>query len=147
MSSFWTLDSDRLVRIFHNNGLKMSLKKAFAIARIIEDLHCQRVIEVENNVWTVARKESDKQVNEAAETNYADGLKVGQRQANYTAEGEHTRRVIGATLWAERRFDTDNLTRKIQCIKKVRENFPLLGLRDCKDIVNACSGEGYGMIL
>ena len=145
--SFWTLDSDRLVRIFHANGLKMSLKKAFAVARIIEDLHSQRVIEVENNVWAAARKEADERVRVAAETNHAEGLKVGQRQANYHAAAEHVRRVAGATLWAERRFDEENLRTPIQCIKKVRTEFPLLGLRDCKDIVSMCSGEGYGMHL
>jgi hypothetical protein len=145
--SFWTLDSDRLVRIFHNNGMKMSLKKAFEIARIIEDLHSQRVIEVENNVWTVARKEIEERVRVAAETSHQEGYTLGQRQSNYMAEGEHVQRVIGATMWAERRFNDRNLSFKIKCIKKLREEFPLLGLRDCKNIVSRCSGSGYGITL
>jgi ribosomal protein L7/L12 len=145
--SIFNLDDDRIVRILWANGVKISLKKAFEVANIIYGAHLERVNEVENNTWTVARKEADERVRVAAETNHADGLKIGQRQANYIAEGEHSRRVIAATLWAERRFDANNLTTKIACIKKVRENFPLLGLRDCKDVVNACSGEGYGMRL
>lgn len=145
--SIFNLDDDRIVRILWANGVKISLKKAFEVANIIYGAHLERVNEVENNTWTVAHKEADERVRVAAETNHADGLKIGQRQANYIAEGEHSRRVIAATLWAERRFDAANLTTKIACIKKVRENFPLLGLRDCKDVVNACSGEGYGITL
>lgn len=145
--SIFNLDDDRIVRILWANGVKISLKKAFTVANIIYTAHLERLNEVENNVWVVARKEADERVRVASKQNYDDGLRTGQRQANYSASAQHTRMVVEATLWAERRFDDDNLTTKVRCIWKVRENFPLLGLRDCKDIVQACSGDGYGVTL
>lgn len=145
--SIFNLDDDRIVRILWANGVKISLKKAYEVSGIIYGAHLERVNEVENNAWTVARKETEERVRVAAEQNYADGLKLGQQQANYHADAEHTRMVIGATMWAEHRFDDGNLKTKIRCIKKLRESFPLLALRDCKDIVNACSGDGYGITL
>lgn len=145
--SIFNLDDDRIVRIFWANGVKISLKKAFEVANIIYGAHLERVNEVSNNSYDTGKTEGLRHIELEKETAYQNGYTTRQRQVNYIAEGEHIRRVISATLWAERRFDHDNLLTKVPCIKKVRENFPLLGLRDCKDIVQACSGEGYGMTL
>lgn len=145
MSSFWNLDSDRLVRIFHNNGLKMSLKKAFEIARIIEDLHSQRVIEVENNAWAAARKEGDERVRVAAEVHYSDGVNVGKRSASATVEYNHVTELVKATLWVEENISFGNLSKKIRCIKELRAKFPKLGLRDCKVIIDNATGNGIGL--
>lgn len=145
MSSFWTLDSDRLVRIFHNNGIKMSLKKAFEVARIIEDLHSQRVCEVENNTWTAARKEADERVRVASDVNYEEGLAAGKRVNQNTVEFNHVTELVKATLWVEDNISFGNLSKKIRCIKEVRTKFPMLGLRDCKAIIDNATGNGAGL--
>lgn len=145
--SIFNLDDDRIVRIFWANGVKISLKKAFEVANIIYGAHLERVNEVCNNSYDTGKTDGLRHIELEKETSYQSGYATGQGQANYHASAEHTRMVVAATLWAERRFDTDNLTTKIPCIKKVRENFPLLGLRDCKDIVQACSGDGFGVRL
>ena len=135
MSSFWSVDSDRLVRIFHNNGLRMSLKKAFEVARIIEDLHCQRVVEVENTTWKVAREEADRKVKQAetsAEQKVTDTLRQFQRQADSRFDT-----IVKTTLWAKDYFtDSELCHKKVWCIKRVREEAPILGLRECKSIID-----------
>ncbi|QGH76316.1 hypothetical protein SEA_DAUBENSKI_249 [Streptomyces phage Daubenski] len=143
--SLWTLDSDRLVRIFHNNGIRMSLKKAFEVARIVEDLHSQRVIEVENNAWDLARKETDTRVTHAYDEGFEAGRRSGQRNANYTAEQDHTQLVTRASIWANGEFSHYDLNTKIRCIKHLRQNFPTLDLRTAKYIVESISGEGVGV--
>lgn len=143
--SFWNLDSDRLVRIFHNNGMKMSLKKAFEVARIIEDLHSQRVIEVENNAWTAARKEADERVRVASDVSYDEGLAAGKRVNANTAEYNHVTELVKATLWVEDNISFGNLSKKIRCIKELRAKFPTLGLRDCKVIIDNATGNGIGL--
>ena len=138
------LDNDRIVRIFHNNGIKMSLKKAFEVASIIYEAHLNRLNEVENNIWDVARKEADKRVEAAFEDGYAQGKQHGDRLSTYTAERDHTMLVSRATIWANAEFSYYNLERRIQCIKHLRQNFPKLDLRTAKAIVESCDGLGVG---
>lgn len=142
--SFFSVDSDRLIRIFHANGLKMSLKKAFELARIIEDLHSQRVIEVENNTWDVARKEADKRVEAAFEDGYKQGKAHGERLHFFEADNAHTELVTRATIWANAEFSHYDLERKIRCIKHLRQNFPTIDLRTAKHIVQCLDGSGVG---
>ena len=94
------LDTDRLVRIFHNNGIKMSLKKAFEVASIIYEAHLNRLNEVENNIWDVARKESDKRVEAAFEDGYKPGKAHGERLHFCEADNAPTELVTRATSWA-----------------------------------------------
>lgn len=145
--SIFNLDDDRIVRILWANGVKISLKKAYEVSNIIYGAHLERVNEVCNNSYDTGKKEGLSRLENEKTNSFNEGYTLGQRQSNYVAEGEHLRRVIGATMWAERRFNHRNLETKIRCIKKLRAEFPLLGLRDCKDIVQACSGEGYGISL
>lgn len=143
--SLWTLDTDRLVRIFANNNIKMSLKKAFEVARIIEDLHSQRVIEVENNAWKVSRQEGDKRVESAYDDGYKQGKEHGARLSDYNAEMEHTKLVSRASIWAEGEFNYFDLDRKIRCIKHLRQHFPTMDLRTAKYIIESLSGNGVGV--
>lgn len=132
------LDTDRIVRIFHNNGIRMSLKKAFEVANIIYEAHLNRLNEVENNIWDVARQEANKRV-EAA---YKDGYGQGKMDAEVpsTYEMDKLQRVYDNSI----RIANEHIpgivnrvgrTRKIQCIKELR-NLTGLGLKDSKDIVD-----------
>jgi len=143
--SLWTLDSDRIVRMFNGNGLKMSLKKAFEVAGYIEDIHSQRVNEVENNAWDLARKEANKRVESAFDDGYQQGKTHGERLNNFTAEIEHTKLVARASIWANGEFSYYNLERKIACIKHLRAHFPTLDLRTAKSIVESLDGSGVGV--
>lgn len=143
--SLWTVDSDRLVRIFHNNGIRMSLKKAFEVARIIEDLHCQRISEVENNAWTVSRQEGDRRVESAYDDGYKQGKEHGARLSDYNAEMEHTKLVSRASIWAEGEFSYRDLERKIRCIKHLRQHYSTMDLRTAKYIIESLSGNGVGV--
>ena len=138
------LDTDRLVRIFHNNGIKMSLKKAFEVASIIYEAHLNRLNEVENNIWDVARKESDKRVEAAFEDGYKQGKAHGERLHFFEADNAHTELVTRATIWANAEFSHYDLERKIRCIKHLRENFPTIDLRTAKHIVQCLDGSGVG---
>lgn len=142
---FFDLDSDRIVRIFHANGIKMSLNKAFEVANIIYTAHLERLNEVENNTWTVARKEADERVRVASETNYVEGVNAGKRSATATTEYNHVTELVRATLWVEDAISFGNLEKKIRCIKEVRNRFPILGLRDCKIVIDNATGNGYGL--
>lgn len=145
-------DEARILRIFNANGVRMSLKKAFRLAGYIMDMHTQRVIEVENNIWTVARQEADGRV----EASYKDGYEQGKRDAEFPSNYEMVklRRVYDNTLRLAREqipgiVDRIGKDRKIQCIKELR-NITGLGLKDTKDIVDeyvrkldACSTNTY----
>jgi hypothetical protein len=138
------LDNDRIVRIFHANGVKMSLKKAFEVASIIYEAHLNRLNEVENNIWDVARKEANERVEVAYDTGYADGKRHGERLSVYTAEHDHTKLVSRAAIWANAEFSHYDLQRKIRCIKHLRNHFPMLDLRTAKCIVETLDGSGVG---
>ncbi len=128
-------DEARILRIFNANGVKMSLKKAFDVARIIYGAHLERLNEVENNAWRVAREEKAKAV-EAVELSsqqkVTDTLRQFQTQADNRFEV-----IVKATLWAKDYFtDSELRHKKIWCIKRVREESPILGLREAKCIVD-----------
>jgi hypothetical protein len=142
---FFDLDSDRIVRIFHANGIKMSLNKAFEVANIIYTAHLERLNEVENNVWTVARKEADERVRVASDVSYDEGLSAGKRVNASTVEYNHVTDLVKATLWVEENISSRNLQTKTRCIKEVRTKFPMLGLRNCKVIIDNATGNGAGM--
>jgi ribosomal protein L7/L12 len=142
---FFDLDSDRIVRIFHANGIKMSLNKAFEVANIIYTAHLERLNEVENNVWTVARKEADERVRVASDVSYDEGLSAGKQMNASSVEYNHVTELVKATLWVEDTISHYNLNKKIRCIKEVRTVFPTLGLRDCKVIIENATGNGYGL--
>jgi len=142
--SIFTLDEARIMRIFNANGVKMSLKKAFAVSSLIYNAHLDRVNEVENNVWDLARKEGDKRVESAFEDGYQQGKTHAERLAFFTAENDHTKLVARATIWANGEFSYYNLERKIQCIKHLRSHFPTLDLRTAKNIVESLDGSGVG---
>lgn len=137
-------DTDRLVRIFHNNGIKMSLKKAFEVANIIYEAHLNRLNEVENNIWDVARKEADKRVEAAFEDGYKQGKAHENRLSVYTAEQDHTKLVSRATIWANAEFSHYDLERRIRCVNHLRHHFPMLDLRTAKYIVQTLDGSGVG---
>lgn len=143
--SIFTLDEARIMRIFNANGVKMSLKKAFTVASIIYGAHLDRVNEVENNAWTVARKEADKRVETAYEEGYQQGKEHGENLSKFTAENDHTKLVARASIWANGEFSHYNLERKISCIKHLRAYFPSLDLRTAKSIVETCDGSGVGV--
>ncbi|QDH93873.1 hypothetical protein SEA_EVY_242 [Streptomyces phage Evy] len=142
---FFDLDSDRIVRIFHANGLRMSLKKAFEVSNIIYTAHLDRLNEVENNIWTVARQEANERVTVARIQAFEDGKAVGARDVHYQAAGEHATALVEATMWTEENISFGNLSQKIRCIKELRNKFPTLGLRDCKTIIDRATGNGIGL--
>lgn len=132
-------DEARILRIFNANGVRMSLKKAFTVASLIYGVHIERVIEVENNVWKVAREEENKRV-EAA---YQDGYEQGKRDAEFPSNFElnRLRSVFENTM----RITNEQLPgiverigkeKKIQIIKEVRKTSGL-GLKEAKDTVDA----------
>jgi ribosomal protein L7/L12 len=143
--SLFTLDTDRIVRMFNANGLKMSLKKAFEVAGYIENIHLERLNEVENNAWAVARKEADERVRVASDVSYDEGLAAGKRVNASAIEYNHVTELVKATLWVEDNISFGNLSKKIRCIKEVRTKFPMLGLRDCKVIIDNATGNGAGL--
>ncbi|QJD50754.1 hypothetical protein KNV00_gp051 [Streptomyces phage Bmoc] len=138
-------DEARILRIFNGNGVKMSLKKAFDVARIIFEAHLNRLNEVENNIWDVARKEADRRVEAAFEDGYQQGKAHGERLNTFTAEIDHTKLVAVASIWAEGEFSYRDLERKIRCIKKLRETYPTMDLRAAKSIIESLSGNGVGV--
>lgn len=132
-------DEARILRIFNANGARMSLKKAFELASLIYGVHIERVIEVENNVWKVAREESNKRV-EAA---YQDGYEQGKRDAEFPSNFElnRLRSVFENTMRITNEQLPDIVERigkdkKIQIIKEVRKTSGL-GLKESKDAVDA----------
>ncbi|ASR77711.1 hypothetical protein SEA_TRIBUTE_250 [Streptomyces phage Tribute] len=143
--SIFTLDEARIMRIFNANGVKMSLKKAFTVANLIYGAHLERVNEVENNAWDLARKEANGRVESAFEDGYGQGKAHGERLSNFTAENDHTKLVARASIWANGEFSYYNLERKIACIKHLRAHFPSLDLRTAKCIVETCDGSGVGV--
>jgi hypothetical protein len=143
--SIFSLDEARIMRIFNANGVKMSLKKGFEVAGLIYGAHLDRVNEVENNTWDVARKEASERVTIAYENGYNEGHRVAKRDTNWEAEQEHTKLVAKASIWAEGEFSHDDLDRKIRCIKHLRENYPTMDLRTAKFIVETLSGNGVGV--
>lgn len=131
-------DEARILRVFNANGVRMSLKKAFTVARYIMDMHTQRVIEVENNIWDVARQEANKRV-EAA---YKDGYGQGKLDAEVpsTYEMDKLQRVYDSSIRIANEQIPGIVNRvgrnyKIKCIKELRE-LTGLGLKDSKDIVD-----------
>ena len=142
--SLFTLDVDRIVRMFNANGIKMSLKKAFVVAGYIENIHLQRLNEVENNAWDLARKEANKRVEAAFDDGYSQGKAHSERLTAITAEREHTMLVARATIWANGEFDHYNLERRIKCIIHLRKQFTSLDLRTAKCVVECCDGMGVG---
>lgn len=141
---FFDLDSDRIVRIFHANGIKMSLAKAFKVSNIIYEAHLNRLNEVQNNAWDQARKEGDERAEVAYNNGYADGKRHGDRLAVFQAENAHTKLVTRVTIWANAEFSHYDLQTKIRCIKHVREHFPTIDLRTAKNIVECLDGSGVG---
>lgn len=137
--SLFTLDTDRIVRMFNANGLKMSLSKAYRVAGYIENIHLERL----NNSFDMGKKVGRSE----AEMDNQDAVELAFSRGKMSAERASINMVIEATLWADRRFNSDNLRTKIRCIKKLREAFPKLTIRDGKLIVDQCSGEGYGITL
>ncbi len=138
-------DEARILRIFNANGVKMSLKKAFDVARIIFEAHLNRLNEVENNIWDVARKEADRRVEAAFEDGYKQGKAHGERLVTFTNEREHAELVTRAAIYAEREFDHYNLNSRIKCIVHLRKEFPGLTIRSGKAIVDFLSGHGVGV--
>jgi hypothetical protein len=141
----FTLDDSRLVRIFNANGVKMSLKKAFELARIIEGIHLERLNEVENNSFDAGKKHGLLELDRKAEDSYARGYGKGLADAKSDLDEGVVRAIVAATTYANLRFDSINLGRKLGCIKHLRREFPLLGLRQAKEIVDQCLGEGTGV--
>lgn len=132
-------DESRILRIFNANGVRMSLKKAFELASIIYEVHLNRLNEVENNIWDVARKEANKRVESA----YQDGYEQGKRDAEFPSNYELSklRSVYESTM----RITNEQLPeiverigkdKKIQIIKEVRKTSGL-GLKEAKDAVDA----------
>lgn len=141
--SIFNLDDDRIVRILHRNGIKCSLNKAFKVANIIYGAHLERLNEVEINSFDMGKKVGRSE----AEQDNQDAVELAFSRGKMSAERASINMVIEATLWADLRFNSDNLRTKIRCIKKLREAFPKLSIRDGKLIVDLCSGEGYGITL
>lgn len=137
-------DEARILRIFNANGVKMSLKKAFDVARFIYEAHLNRLNEVENNIWDVARKEANQRVEAAFEDGYKQGKQHGERLSTWEAEQSLIKLASRATIWANAEFSHYDLNTKIRCIKHLRQNFPLLDLRTAKAIVECCDGSGVG---
>lgn len=132
-------DEARILRIFNANGVRMSLKRAFELANIIYGVHLERLNEVENNIWDVARKEANKRVESA----YQDGYEQGKIDAEFPSNYElnKLRNVFESTM----RITNEQLPeiverigkdKKIQIIKEVRKTSGL-GLREAKDAVDA----------
>lgn len=143
--SLFTLDDSRLVRIFHANGVKMSLKKAFELARIIEGIHLERLNEVENTSFDQGKKTAMLELDRRVEDGYAQGYAKGLSDAKSELDENVVRAIVAATTYANDRFDSINLGRKLGCIKHIRREFPLVGLRQAKEIVEQCLGEGIGV--
>lgn len=143
--TFFTLDDSRLVRIFHANGVKMSLKKAFALARIIEGIHLERLNEVENNSFDAGKKHGMATMDKKVEESYGLGYAKGLNDAKSELDENVVRAIVAATMYANDRFDSVNLAKKLHCIKHIRREFPLVGLRQAKEIVEQCLGEGTGV--
>ncbi len=139
--SLWTLDTDRIVRMFNANGIKMSLSKAFEVAGYIENLHLERLNEVSNLHFDQGQAEGLRK----AEKSYETGYREGQRSAGFKLEESHMKTIIEATLWVENNISFGNLSKKIRCIKEVRTKFPSLGLRECKFIIDEATGNGVGL--
>lgn len=140
--SLFTLDTDRIVRMFHANGINISLKKAFRVAGYIENLHLERMNETNNLHFDQGQAEGLRKANKSYETGYNDGKTSGTVEM----ETERVSTIVQATIWAEGNMSRANLNKKIRCIKEVREEFPTIGLREAKVIVERISGNGYGMM-
>lgn len=139
------LDTDRIIRIFHANGIKMSLKKAFELANILYTIHLEAINEQANISFKAGQDVANRQADKEYENGHRDGVATGKRQANYEAEGKHVTELIRATLWVEDNVSFINLDQKIRCIKEVRHRFTGLGLRDCKTIIDNATGNGIGL--
>ncbi|UVK61103.1 hypothetical protein SEA_ANGELA_261 [Streptomyces phage Angela] len=139
------LDESRILRIFNANGIKMSLNKAFTVAGYIYSAHVDRVTEVENNIWDMARKEANARVESAYDDGYKQGKEHGARLSDYNAEMEHTKMVACASIWAEGEFSYIDLQRKIRCIKHLRQRYSTMDLRTAKYIIESLSGNGVGV--
>lgn len=129
-------DEARILRIFNAYGLKMPLNQAFDVAGNILEAHLNRVNEVENNTWKVAQDEAARRVKEVKEEYRRDTvekLREFQSQADTRFET-----IVDATLWARKFFLRADLNeRKIWCIKRVRESYPVLSLREAKYIIDS----------
>lgn len=142
---FFDLDSDRIIRIFHANGIKMSLKKAFEVSNIIYSAHLEAMNEQSTASYTTGKEVGSRENDRNYEMGYKDGLADGKRDAKYVAEGDHVAELIRATLWVEDNISYSNLDQKIRCIKELRFKFTSLGLRDCKTIIDNATGNGIGL--
>lgn len=139
------LDTDRIIRIFHANGIKMSLKKAFELANILYTVHLEAMNEQSTASYKTGKEVGSRENDRNYEMGYNDGVAAGKRSANYIAEGNHVSELIQATLWVEDNVSFGNLDQKIRCIKEVRHRFSTLGLRDCKTIIDNATGNGIGL--
>lgn len=144
---FFDLDSDRIVRIFHANGLKMSLNKAFRVSNIIYTAHLERLNEVEVNSFNVGKAEGLLELDRKCEDTYQQGYAKGLRDACSDLNERVVLDIVNGTAYARASFDAQNMTMRIQCIKHLRKHFPLLSLRQAKTIVDQCDGLGHGVCL
>lgn len=145
--SLFDFDESRVLRVLEANGAKMTLKRAFETARILVQLHGERVCEVESAAFERGRDYTNQRVADSYDKGYEDGQRHVQMRTQHNLNVSHVDMVVAATLYAERTFDRENLERRIQCIKHLRDRFGALGIREGKTIVDACSGNGSGIIL
>ncbi|WXW92510.1 hypothetical protein SEA_ENYGMA_285 [Streptomyces phage Enygma] len=69
---------------------------------------------------------------EYAEKRYNEGVKAGKESVRTTFDPQ----VVEATIWATTNFTDRDLTRKITCIKVLRDKFRPLGLIEAKTIMD-----------
>lgn len=133
---------ETIVKLLNEKGVVMSLSEAFDVAQTIFDMHCDRLIIIENNAYDGGVEVGK---NSAERTMYHQGFNEGRIKGR-EEEQSYLRRTINEARETMRPLaihivhdmwnnDVDQKVHKIKMIKRFR-NETKMGLKFCKDLID-----------